>query len=213
MHLERFSGLDDYSRVALRRLASNWRESPARPAVPGDVALRWHARVLEWVHDPSVPLLIARGSGNRGACVLHEKSGRNLLSVDDAPSEYLMTLALRGRILEIPEMMERLRDGRMPVARRLSAMERPGADYTGTLDSMDGPDLASLGYSIRHVTQVGVRNGGLQERAEVELIAHSLLLLSPINAFVVPLAYAAIAELPEFIAEMDDARTFHVAAS
>jgi hypothetical protein len=210
MRLERFSGLDEYSRVALRRLASNWRESPARPSVPGDVALRWHARILEWVHDPEAPLLIARGRGSRGSSVLHERSGRAVVSVDDAPAVFLMTMALQGVVLEVEEMLRRLRDGTMPVARQLTAAEREAAAYTGTLESREGADLAALGYSVRPVTQVGLRNGGLQERAEVELVAHSLLLLSPINIFVVPSAFASIAEMPEFIDEMDDARTFQL---
>ena len=38
MSLTRFNGLDEYSRAALRRLASNWRESPQRPVVSGQDA-------------------------------------------------------------------------------------------------------------------------------------------------------------------------------
>lgn len=48
----------------------------------------------------------------------------------------------------------------------------------------------------------------LEERTEAELLAHSLLLLSPVNMFVVPKEYAGLGELPEFVDEMDDARSF-----
>lgn len=211
MRLERFPGLDDYSRVALRRLASHWRDSPARPAVPGEIALRWHARILEWVHEPTAPLLVERGRGNRGTAIQHRKSGRVVVPVDDAPAIYIVTAALENRILELDELTRRLQAGQMPVARQLRQLERSCAQFQGTLESMDLPNLTTLGYSIRHVTHVSLRQGDLQDLTEVELIAHSILLLSPINIFVVPKAYSAIAAMPEFVEEMDDARTFQLA--
>ena len=73
---------------------------------------------------------------------------------------------------------------------------------------MDAPTLLGLGYSLCHVTHVGLRRGTLEERTETELIAHSLLFLSPVNMFLVPKEYASLGELPEFIDEMDDARSF-----
>ena len=60
MPLTRFNGLDEYSRVALRRLASHWRESPTRPQITGHDALVWHSLIQDWVEDRTMPLLIRR---------------------------------------------------------------------------------------------------------------------------------------------------------
>jgi hypothetical protein len=78
---------------------------------------------------------------------------------------------------------------------------------------MDAPNLNELGYSVCHITHVGLRRVPLEERTEVELLAHSLLFLSPVNMFVVPKEYAGLGELPEFVDEMDDARSFAARAN
>jgi len=207
MRLARFAGLDGLSRESLRRLAENWRESPSRPCVSGKMALAWHQRVSEWVDDPNAPLLVRYGRGHRGEVVPHP-CGRVIVIVDDAPAHYFLSLALEDRLPSLVQLRRNIEEGRFPVARSLTQSERFDARYTGTLDSMDAPDLRDLGYSLCHVTQIGIRRGTLAERSIVELLAHSLLLLSPINSYVVPRQYGALGELPEFVDEMDDARSF-----
>ena len=83
-----------------------------------------------------------------------------------------------------------------------------GALISFIVSEMDAPNLNQLGYTVRHITHVGLRRVPLQERTEIELVVHSLLFLSPVNMFVVPKEYAGLSELPEFIDEMDDARAF-----
>lgn len=212
MPLTRFNGLDEYSRVALRRLASNWRESPTRPQVSGFDALRWHAVMQEWVRRTELPLLVRRPRLGRGREIFH-RSGRVLIPTDDAPAMYLLSLAMEQRTPTVDLLYEALLAERMPVAMSLTAEERSCARFTGTAGTMDAKNLAELGYSICHITQVGLRRVPLEERDEVELVAHSLLFLSPVNMFVVPKQYAGLGELPEFIDEMDDARTFAARAS
>lgn len=207
MRLARFSGLDGFSRESLRRLAENWRESPARPCVSGKMALAWHQRVSEWVNDPDAPLLVRYGKGHRGEIVPHP-CGRVIVIVDDAPAYYFLSLALEERLPTVAQLRRNIEEGRFPVARSLTQAERFDARYSGTLDSMDAPDLRELGYALCHVTQIGLRRGTLIERSPVELLAHSLLLLSPINSYVVPRQYGGLGELPEFVDEMDDARSF-----
>lgn len=207
MRLARFAGLDGFSRESLRRLAENWRESSARPCVSARMALAWHQRVSEWVNDPDAPLLVRYGRGHRGEVVPHP-GGRVIVIVDDAPAYYFLSLALEERLPTVAELRRDLEDGHLPIARSLTQTERFGARYTGTLESMNAPDLRELGYSLCHVTQIGLRRGALIERNPVELLAHSLLLLSPINSYVVPRPYCGLGELPEFAGEMDDARAF-----
>lgn len=212
MSLTRFNGLDEYSRVALRRLASNWRESPTRPNVSGFDALRWHAVLQEWVRDRSMPLLVRRPRLGRGREIQHS-SGRILVPTDDAPAMYLLSLAIERRAPDSKAIREALVSGRMPVAAALTDDERAQARYTGTVATMDAPNLNELGYSVCHITHVGLRRVPLEERTEVELLAHSLLFLSPVNMFVVPKEYAGLGELPEFVDEMDDARSFAARAN
>lgn len=207
MPLSPFNGLDEYSRVALRRLASNWRESPTRPAVTGQDALAWHSLVQDWVHDRSLPLLVRRPRLGRGREITHP-CGRTLVPTDDSPAMYLFSLALERRRPPLATLRNALHTGRMPIAASLTAEEIRRARYTGTATSMDAPNLDILGYSLCHVTHVGLRRVPLEDRTEVELVAHSLLFLSPVNMFVVPKPFAGLGGLPEFIDEMDDARSF-----
>lgn len=207
MTLTPFNGLDEYSRVALRRLASNWRESPNRPFVAGHDALAWHSLLYDWVHDQSLPILVRRPRGGRGREIAHP-SGRILVPTDDSPAMYLLSLAMERRRPSHASLRDALENGRMPIATALTREERRHARYTGSVDQMDAPNLSELGYAVCHVTQVGLRRMALEERSEAELMAHSLLFLSPVNMFVVPKEYAGLGTLPEFIDEMDDARSF-----
>jgi hypothetical protein len=210
--LTRFNGLDEYSRVALRRLASNWRESPSRPQVTGYDALWWHGVMEEWVRDRSMPLLVRRPRLGRGREIFHP-CGRVLVPTDDAPAMYMLSLAMEHRQPDRKTLYAALTEGRMPVGAVLTEEERAAARYTGTVSGMDAPNLSELGYSLCHITHVGLRRVPLQERTEVELLAHTLLFLSPVNMFVVPKEYAGLGELPEFIDEMDDARSFAARAN
>lgn len=210
--LTRFNGFDDFSRVALRRLASHWRESPDRPNICGHDALRWHRVMQEWVRDRSLPLLVRRPRYGRGREIPH-RSGRVLVPTDDAPASYLLSLAIERRTPDLAQLKEALHQGRMPIAVSLTEEERRSARFTGTTDGMDAPNLRDLGYSVCHVTHVGLRRIPLENRTEIELVAHSLLFLSPVNMFVVPKPYARLGELPEFIDEMDDARSFKICAN
>ena len=207
MPLSPFSGLDEFSRIALRRLASNWRQSPTRPVVDGRDALAWHSTLQSWVHDPSMPLLVHRPRDGRGREIFHP-SGRVLIPTDHAPAHYLLSLAIDHRRPTRDSLKLALEADRFPIAVSLTAAERANARYTGTLAAMDAPNLHELGYSFCHVTRVGLRRMPLEQRTEVELIAHSLLFLSPVNMFVVPKEFAALGHLPEFVDEMDDARCF-----
>ena len=212
MPLPRFNGLDEVSRIALRRLASNWRESPTRPAVSGHDALTWHSLIQEWVHDRTLPLLVRRPRDGRGREIRHP-SGRILIPTDDAPAMYLLSLAMERRQPARQSLYNALLAGRMPVAYSLTPPERRRARYTGTVASMDAPDLAGLGYKLCHITHIGLRRMPLSDRTEVELVAHSLLFLSPVNMFVVPKEFAGLGELPEFIDEMDHPTSFPVRPS
>jgi hypothetical protein len=207
MTITRFPGLDEYSRVALRRLATNWRDSPTRPSVSGHDALAWHRLVQDWVEDPCLPLLVRRPGAGRGREIVHP-SGRVLVPVDYSPALYLLSLAIEGRRPTLDQLLGALRDGRMPVAACLANEERDQARYSGTLESMDAPNLINLGFALCHVTHIGLRRLPLEKRALQELTAHSLLFLSPVNMYVVPREYAGLGELPEFVDEMDDARSF-----
>lgn len=209
MHLPRFTGLDLDSRNTIRRLASSWRDSPARPRINASLALSWHRSLEHWVRDRELPLLIRRPSLGRGRQILHPE-GRTLLITDDAPAEYFFAKAAAGEEPSPDEWRRLLLNGSLPVGRNLTRAERACADHRCTLASIGSPDFASLGYSICHVTHVGIDRGPLASLTEQELMAHSIFQLSPVNVYLVPRAYSHLAVLPEFIDEMDDARGFPI---
>lgn len=157
-----------------------------------------------------MPLLVRRPACGRGREIVHP-SGRILVPTDSSPAHYLLSLSMARRRPSLQKLRDALERGRMPVANTLTASELRRARYTGLLSQMGAPNLDTLGYSVCHVSRIGLQRTPLELRTETELVAHSLLFLSPVNMFVVPKPFAGVGELPEFIEEMDDARCFAAA--
>ena len=87
---------------------------------------------------------------------------------------------------------------RVPVAMVLKASEKVGAKYRCTRQSTPGPN--QMGWKVAHIDDVGLGYSGSVTSAQIrELKKHFVRLLSPSNMFLVPKAYAGIAETPDFV--------------
>jgi hypothetical protein len=66
---------------------------------------------------------------------------------------------------------------------------------------MDPPNLNALGWKVCHIEGVGLNDPrALSELPLETLQAHLWKFIHPRNMFLVPLRYAGVGELPEFIA-------------
>ena len=86
----------------------------------------------------------------------------------------------------------------IPVAMVIKTTEKAGATYRCTRHTTPGPN--QRGWKVAHIEDVGLGYGDVLTSVPLgNLVEHFLRFLSPANMFLVPLAYAGIAETPEFV--------------
>lgn len=186
----------------VRELADAWARHPARPAPAREVAAAWDTTVDAWARAPDLPLFVRKHRDDRGHVRVHA-SGRALVPVDNSPAQWAYALACRGVTCALDDVRALLAADEIPVAMIFKGAERAGARYRRTL-GVGG--TADAGWKLGHVEGVGLRTAGpITALPIAALEAHHRLLLSPGNLFVVPLAWAGLAELPEVTAAMCDA--------
>jgi hypothetical protein len=84
----------------------------------------------------------------------------------------------------------------IPFAMAMSANERLGVKYKCTRQAIQGQN--QLGWKVAHIEDVGLGYTGAVETTSLsELCAHMKRFLSPENMFLVPKAYAVVAETPD----------------
>ena len=183
----------------LRALATEWRDSPSRPHVSPELEHHWESLLAEWIDNPQHPLLVRR-SGSRGSLLRH-KTGRSIVSVDNAPANWMLSSALSGRRLSVANVMRELEEGSFPVALALKAEERKRATFQGTQRvKMDPPNLNTLGWKVCHIEPVAIGRQGAVEGMPIEsLKSHMQRFLSVRNMFLVPKTHSGLGELPEFL--------------
>jgi hypothetical protein len=185
--------------TGIELVALAWFASPDRPKVAQSVAAHWSRVLAQWLEDGSVPLLV-RKAGPRGT-IVHHQSGRPVVPVDNAPANWVLSSALSNRMPSLPEIMQALESGELPVGFALTAIERTTANFRGTQRIvMDPPNLNSLGWTVCDIEPVGLgTRQPLHEVAIDHLLNHMRRFLSVDNMFVVPTSHAGLGELPEFL--------------
>jgi len=190
--------------AGLRQLALVWKDSNHRPAVESLALQHWTDLIEGWIADETLPLLV-RKTGMRGSVIAH-KTGRDLVPVDNAPANWVLSSALAGKRPTLAEVIDDLEASRLPIAMMLKKAEREAARYLGTQRAkMDPPNLNTLGYKVCHIEPVGLGKLQLQTEPITTLAEHMRLFLSPKNMFVVPKTHAGLGELPEFLAAFSNA--------
>lgn len=183
----------------MRELADAWARHPARPAPARAIATAWDATVDAWARADDLPLFVRKHRDNRGHVLAHP-SGRGLVPVDNSPAQWAYALACRGVTCTLDDVRALLAADEIPVAMIFKGAERAGARYRRTLGA---GGTADAGWKLGHIDGVGLRTAGLITALPIAALeAHHRLLLSPSNLFLVPLAWAGLAELPELTAEM-----------
>jgi hypothetical protein len=87
----------------------------------------------------------------------------------------------------------------VPVALVIKASEKAQARFRCTRQSTPGPN--QMGWKVAHIEDVGLGYTDVLTTLSLsELQAHFVRFLSPSNMFLVPKAYAGIAETPDFVA-------------
>jgi hypothetical protein len=79
-----------------RELGRLWAGSSSRPRLSRDIKQHWDALIDEWVTDVEMPLAVRKMGGVRGAAVIHQTTGREVILADNSPAQWAFTCALRG---------------------------------------------------------------------------------------------------------------------
>jgi hypothetical protein len=121
-----------------------------------------------------------------------------VVPADNGPAHWSLTLAFRGKMPTVGDVREILKRDEIPVAMAFTATEKVGAHYRCTRSMIDGPN--ARGWKVAHIDDIGLGYAGaLEQIAPARLSEHFKKFLAPSNMFLVPKAYAGIAETPEFV--------------
>ena len=177
----------------IERFGHAWGASPFRPKPSLHVIEHWSRLLTEWLRADEMPLFVRKNSNNRGSAVVHE-SGRPLVPCDNSPAHWAYVMALRGDCPSLSDVRALLADDAIPVAMIQKAIEKPCAQFHCTRPKKF--NLNEFGWKLAHIEGVGLNDRvPLSSFSIARLAAHFRLLMSPANMFVVPLAWAGIAEI------------------
>ncbi len=174
-----------------------WALHPSRPKVAPHIANNW-SRLLEgWVLTEDMPLFVRKHSNNRG-CVINHTSGRVLVPCDNSPAHWAYILATQGKCPCLNDIKTLLTNDSIPIAMIMKAIERPIAKYYCTLSQAF--NVNEYGWKLAHIESVGLNTRTHISSIPIErLVAQFRFLMAPSNMFVVPLAWAGLAEIKAVI--------------
>ena len=184
-------------RQAILELGQAWAAESGRPRIPDATLLQWDRLLDAWIEDRALPLLIRKARGDRGA-TQRSAGGRPVVPVDNSPAQWAFAIAYDGICPKPTEIAGMLQAGEIPIAMALSRGEQATAVYRGLRGRC--PSTNDAGWKLAHLEDVALRGrGALAGYADGLLEGHFRRLMSPRNMFVVPLGWAGLAEVPEFI--------------
>jgi hypothetical protein len=177
----------------IESLGHAWAAHPSRPRISAHVFLHWSKLLAEWARAEDLPLFIRKQSNNRGSVVVHD-SGRSLVPCDNSPAHWAYVLASKGECPSLNDIRTLLANDSIPVAMIQRTIEHPIAKYHCTLSNEFNVNL--FGWKLAHIEGVGLKTRMSISTIPIErLAAQFLSLMAPANMFVVPLAWAGIAEI------------------
>lgn len=174
-----------------------WAKSPSRPFPPASAVAHWSELLAAWATADDLPLFVRKHSNNRGSIIAHS-TGRALVPCDNSPAHWAYVMASNGECPSLQDIRALLAKDAIPVAMIQKAIEKPSALYHCTLARRF--NVNEFGWKLAHIQGVGLNNRTHISALPFErLTTHFLSLMSPANMFVVPLAWAGIAEIEAVI--------------
>jgi hypothetical protein len=185
-------------RAHIATLARAWAQHPTRPRPTAAVREHWAALVRAWVAAPDLPLYVRKVADNRGALLSHP-SGRAVVPTDNSPAHWAFALACAGERPTLDDVRTLVEADAIPVAMILKSVERGAARFRRILGQCPSPNAA--GWKLGHFARAGLNARGPVEAQPLALLQKRFVaLMDPGNMFVVPNAWAGLAELPEVVA-------------
>ena len=182
----------------LRQIGREWACNSNRPTPSREQLSIWNEAIAQAIHTLGVPLLVRRRQNPLGMIGVHIDSGRKFVPTDNSPAHWAFTSAFDKRYSSTEQILEALKDGTtIPIAQVYPASVA-GHGYGAALNAQFS--VNTRGWKLAHCKGVGLGGNQLiQTRQLTTLIEHCRLFLSPDNLFVVPKAWAGLAEVPAFI--------------
>lgn len=184
----------------LRKIGFDWAINDMRPGFVQDDAQAkvWRAAIERIALDADIPVLVRKQRNDRARRLTHEISRRVIVPTDNSPAHWSFTSAFDKRYSSADQIVEALKTGTaIPVAQVYPAGVA-GHGYGVALNAQFS--VNGRGWKLAHLKGIGLGGNQLiQARQLTTLIEHCRLFLSPDNLFVVPTAWAGLAEVPAFI--------------
>lgn len=181
---------------AVRNLGQKWAASADCPHIAPDVSAGWDLLLQEWREDETLPLIIRKGGGVRGAELTHMK-GRKIIVADNSPAQWSCHLALTGVIPKIQDIREWLEQDQIPMSFAIKTAERNQITYSQTLGNWS---VNQFGWKLCHKIPVGLKTRTPLEEIGIEQLRIAFFnLLRPSNHFLLPKAWGGLGEVQEFI--------------
>jgi hypothetical protein len=179
---------------AARMIATTWATSELRPRVAPAMQDAWEVLIKQWVESCEVPLFVRKHQNNRGARIKHQ-SGRVVVPADNGPAHWAISLALEGICPTLDEIRRLISEGRIPVAMIVKKVEVATFSFQQGLPPLG---VNKAGWKVCHIERVALGSRTpLEDVPITALEKHFVRFLSPMNMFLVPLAYSCIGELPQ----------------
>lgn len=180
-------------------LGRTWAASASRPRIARFSLLHWSSLIDEWIHS-DLPIAIRKSTGVRGKEVIH-RTGRRLIYSDNSPAQWAFSRAYSDLHYSLDDIREFLADDRVPFAYATKRAEKEMMRYKCTLSAADNVNKQE--WKLSHIEEVGLNSKVDAVDLPLNiLLNHFGLLMKPSNHFLVPLAWAGLGELPEFIVEI-----------
>ena len=176
-------------------LADAWFNSTDRPRISSTTSARWDQLLQDWLADRSLAILIRKHNRNRGV-MLASASSRLVVPTDNSPAQWVFTLAHEDQCPTKLELADLLSTDKVPVAMAMSKEEKASAARRCSLGKYS---VNRKGWKLAHARDIGLNSSrSLGETSDEDLHRHFVAFLSPKNLFVVPSAWAGLAEVESF---------------
>lgn len=183
----------------LSELGRAWAQTIERPRISIALKRHWDELLAAWIQS-DLPLAIRKSGGVRGASILHS-SGRELVVADNSPAQWAFAHAYAGRAYSLNEIRDLLGRDAIPFTFATKTAEKSQMKYRCTLSARD--NVNKCGWKLCHIEEIGLSTRTSLAQLPIDYLArHFALLMSPSNHFVVPLPWAGLGEVDEFISEV-----------